>query len=228
MKVPVIPASFFAMVLGLIGLGNAWRAAHKLWNMPAEIGEAVICFGVVVWAILLVLYALKWVVAPITAKAEIADPIQCCFVGLVGVATILVAIGVLPYSTALAEVVFAIGAAFTYAFGFWRTGLIWRGGRSPAASMPVLYLPLVAGSFVSSIGLSLLGHPDWAQLSFGAGFFSWLAIESVLLHRLYTAEPLAEPLRASWRRPPSVRWPMSMPRAPMAISPHMRLSAMRC
>lgn len=28
------------------------------------------------------------------------------------------------------------------------------------------------------------------ELAFGAGFFSWLAIESILVHRLYTAEPL--------------------------------------
>jgi tellurite resistance protein len=26
-KPPIIPASFFGMVLGLAGLGNAWRAA---------------------------------------------------------------------------------------------------------------------------------------------------------------------------------------------------------
>jgi hypothetical protein len=28
LTVPVIPASFFGMVLGLSGLGGAWRAAH--------------------------------------------------------------------------------------------------------------------------------------------------------------------------------------------------------
>jgi len=42
-----------------------------------------------------------------------------------------------------------------------------------------------------------LGWSDWGQLAFGAAFFSWLAIESVLLHRLYTADTLAAPLRAT-------------------------------
>jgi tellurite resistance protein len=36
---------------------------------------------------------------------------------------------------------------------------------------------------------------QWGELAFGAGFFTWLAIKSVLLHRLYTAAPLAPPLR---------------------------------
>ena len=40
-----------------------------------------------------------------------------------------------------------------------------------------------------------LGHRDWGQLAFGAGLFSWLAIESVLLHRLYTVTAMPAPLR---------------------------------
>ena len=80
-------------------------------------------------------------------------------------------------------------------FGIWRTGLLWRGGRQHGVTTPVLYLPFVAGSFVLSLGLSALGHNDWAQLAFGSGLFSWLAIESVLLQRFYTVEPMSEPLR---------------------------------
>jgi tellurite resistance protein len=197
LKIPVIPASFFAMVLGTVGLGNTWRAATHLWGFPAFIGEAVMAAGFAIWALLAILYVAKWIVAPERAKAEVADPVLCCFVGLAGVATMLAATALLPYTTTAAAMIFAIGAVFSLAFGLWRTGYIWRGGRNPAATTPVLYLPLVAGSFVCSICLSLFGAHDWAQLAFGAGFFTWLAIESVLLHRLYTAEPLVETLRPS-------------------------------
>jgi hypothetical protein len=34
-KVPVVPASFFGMVIGLAGLGTAWRWAHQVWGLPA-------------------------------------------------------------------------------------------------------------------------------------------------------------------------------------------------
>jgi tellurite resistance protein len=59
----------------------------------------------------------------------------------------------------------------------------------------VLYLPTVAGSFVCATVGSSLGLQDWGQFFFGCGFFSWLAVESVLLHRLLTASTLADPLR---------------------------------
>jgi tellurite resistance protein len=116
-------------------------------------------------------------------------------VGVIGMATMLVAIAVLPYSRLSAEIGFAIGAAYTLAFALWRTGALWRGDRDPADTTAVLYLPAVGGPFVTATAAAALGHPDWGQLAFGAGFFSWLAIESVLLHRLYTVRSMPAPLR---------------------------------
>lgn len=45
----------------------------------------------IVWAVLVVLYAGKWIFAREQAIAEVRHPVQCCFVGLVGVATMLIA-----------------------------------------------------------------------------------------------------------------------------------------
>jgi tellurite resistance protein len=44
---------------------------------------------------------------------------------------------------------------------------------------------------------SALGYADWGQYAFGGGLFTWFAIESVLLHRLYTAPGLPLALRPS-------------------------------
>ena len=129
------------------------------------------------------------------ALKEAHHPVQCCFIGLAGVATMLIAIASLPYSQPLAFTLFVLGAGFTLGFALWRTGLLWQGERDSSATTPVLYLPTVAGGFVTAAGASALGYPDWGQLAFGASLFSWLAIESVLLHRLYTIAGLPVPLR---------------------------------
>lgn len=57
------------------------------------------------------------------------------------------------------------------------------------------YLPTVAGSLVSGTVVSALGYPDWGQLAFGAGVLSWLAMESVILHRLLTGPTRPAALR---------------------------------
>ena len=39
LQIPNVPAAFFGMVLGLAGLGNAWRAATEAWRLPMAIGK---------------------------------------------------------------------------------------------------------------------------------------------------------------------------------------------
>jgi tellurite resistance protein len=195
LRPPIIPAAFFGIVLGLAGLGSAWRAAHQAWQLPALVGEVLMALAAMVWALLLVLFILKWILTWEEALSEAHHPIQCCFIGLAGVATMLIALGALPYSRLAAQILFCIGAAFTVAFATWRTGLLWRGEREHNATTPVLYLPTVAGGFVMATVASALGYPDWGQLAFGAALFSWLAIESVLLHRLYTVASMPAALR---------------------------------
>jgi tellurite resistance protein len=101
----------------------------------------------------------------------------------------------LPYSRAAAIVLFALGAAGSLAFAVWRHGGLWKGGRDPSTTTPVLYLPAVAGTFLVATTAGALGWSAWGQPFFGAGLFAWLALESVILHRLLVADPLAVALR---------------------------------
>jgi tellurite resistance protein len=194
-SLPLVPASFFGIVLGLIGLGNPWRVASRLWGLPMLAGEMIMLTGVAVWAIVLVLYFAKWIFAREAAVAELRHPVQCCFVGFAGVATMMVSMAVGPYSSQSAELLFLAGLAFTIGFAVWQTGGLWKGGRAAEAITPVLYVPSVAGGFVAASAGNLLGYPGLGQVVFGAAFFSWIAIESVLLQRLFTELPMAPALR---------------------------------
>jgi tellurite resistance protein len=190
-----VPAAFFGIILGLVGLGSSWRMATALWSVPATIGEAIMLTATAVWVVLILLYAAKWLRARAEALAEFRHPVQCCFVGVVPVSTALIGVAIRPYAFHTAATLAAIGIIGQLIFGLYRTGQLWKGGRDPTTTTPVLYLPTVAGSFVSAITLSAFGHPDWGAPFFGVGVFSWLAIESVLLHRLYTVSELPPPLR---------------------------------
>ncbi|TPG52639.1 dicarboxylate transporter/tellurite-resistance protein TehA [Sphingomonas glacialis] len=204
---PLIPAAYFGIVLGLGGFANSWRVAHRAWGASAAIGETIFALAAAAWIVVLALYSWKWIAAREAALIEARHPVQCCFIGLAGVATLLIAQGALPYSRALAIALFAAGATFTTGFGVWRTGLLWQGGRAVEATTSVLLLPVVAGGFVMAATAGAFGWPTWAGLAFGAALFSWLGIESVLLHRLYTAAPLLPALRPTLGiqlAPPSV------------------------
>ena len=190
-----IPASFFGMVLGLVGLGGDWRIAHRIWSVPSLIGESIIALAVGIWGLLLLLYTAKWLWRRSEAEAEFEHPVQCCFVGLLPVSTMLVGLALLRYSYNVALVIGTVGAVSQLGFAIFRTGQLCTGGRDPLTTTPILYLPTVAGNFITANLVAAFGYGDLASLCFGAGLLAWLALESVLMHRLYVLAPLAPALR---------------------------------
>jgi tellurite resistance protein len=190
-----MPAAMFSIVLGMVGLGNDWRGAVPLWHVPGWIGELLMLLAGLIWTTLMAAYLGKWLYRTEEARAEVAHPVQCCFVSLAPISTMLMAIAVLPYSRPIAIAFFVVGAAGTLLFGVWRHGALWRGGRNVNTTTPVIYLPTVAGNFVTATVASALGWASWGGLFFGAGLFAWLASESVILQRLFNAEELPAPLR---------------------------------
>ncbi|CAA9305138.1 MAG: Tellurite resistance protein TehA, partial [uncultured Gemmatimonadaceae bacterium] len=182
------------MVLGLGGLGSDWRAAVALWGVPAVIGESIMAAAVATWLVVGVLYTAKWIWAREAALAESRHPVQAGFVGLAPAATMVAALAAQPHAPSVARALFFAGAAAQVAFATWRTGALWAGGREALATTPVLYIPSVAGGFVLATVAGAFGYPTLGAVAFGAGMFSWLALESVILHRLLVHEPLAVPL----------------------------------
>ena len=179
-----VPASFFGIVLGLVGLGDCWRAASKAWGLPPAMGELVMACAFGVWLLLLALFAGKWVWAREEALAELRHPVQSCFVGLVGVATLLAAVAIAPHAKSLALSLFVVGAVLQGGYGLLFVGGQWQGEREPGTATPALYLPTVAGNFVTSFVAGYFGYVEVGTLFFGAALLSWLALESLLLYRL--------------------------------------------
>jgi tellurite resistance protein len=190
-----VPASFFGIVLGLAGLGSGWRLAAHIWNVTPSVGEIISLLAATVWLLLMLLYIAKWIWLRSEALAEFHHPVLCCFVGVVPVTTALVGWAIRPYCYPVALVLAGVGIVGQLVFGVYRTGALWKGGRDHSTTTPILYLPTVAGSFVSALVLSAFGYRSWGVPFFGAGLLSWLAIESVLLHRLYVVSELPPPLR---------------------------------
>jgi tellurite resistance protein len=202
-----IPASFFGMVLGLSGLGQAWRIATQLWPLPHMIGESLLLLAGLVWAVLLLGYIWQAIRHFDLVRAEFLHPVQGGTPALLGVSTLLIVLAVLPYSYTTAWLLTAVGISWHLMFALWHTGTLWQGGRDTLDTAPTLYLPTVAGNFTSAAALGALDHADWGWLFLGAGVFSWLALESLIIQRLWHPKtmPVAQrPLLGIQFAPPVV------------------------
>lgn len=192
-----MPVAFFGIAVGALALAGAWRAAARIWPIPAAAPALLTALALVVWLALLIAYGRKWLVERDAASAEMRHPVQSSFAALVPVSTMLAAQAVQTYSRGLAIALFVVGVSGSLALGAYLHGRFWQGGRKPELTTPAVYLPTVAPSFVAGTVAAGLGFTQTGMLFFGAGVFSWLAIESIVLHRAAVHEPLPEALRPS-------------------------------
>lgn len=190
-----VPLSYFSMPLGTAALGLSWRYGASAGLAPAWVGEAILLFAAALWLPLLAAYAVKiWRFRP-AFFADLQDLVQCCFLSMIPITTMLFALAVLPYARGLAVGMIAVGIVGQLAFAMYRGAGLWRGTHSLAATTPVVYLPTVAAAFVSTSALAALGLHDYAQLFLGMGMFSWMSLESAILLRLRVEQALAPAVR---------------------------------
>ncbi|MCS3423160.1 tellurite resistance protein [Rahnella sp. BIGb0603] len=190
-----VPVSFFGMVLGVFGLGSAWRYAATLGLGPAWLGEMLIFAGSSIWLTLTVIYVGRCLAEPKAVREEFLNNNQFSFISLLPAGGVLVSTGLHPYNLLLANTLMTAGATGQLIFSAWRCAPLWRGEFASEATTPGFYLPTVAANFICAMAFGTAGHQDIGALFLGAGLISWLTLEPAIIHRLRTQKELSGPAR---------------------------------
>ncbi len=192
-----LPAGYYGMVLGTIGMGFAWRYASTIWPVTRWPGEILVTLAMVIWGLLTVAFITRAVRFPRSVLAEMRHPVMSSFVSLFPATTMLVAIGFVPWYRPLALILFTVGVVVQLGYAAWQSAGLWRGKHPEEATTPGLYLPTVANNFISAMACGALGFHDAGLVFLGAGVFSWLSLEPVILQRLRSAGELPAAMRTS-------------------------------
>jgi len=192
-----LPAGYYGMVLGTIGMGFAWRYASTIWPVTRWPGEILVTLAMVIWAFLTVAFLTRAIRFPRSVLAEMRHPVMSSFVSLFPATTLLVAIGFVPWYRPLALALFTVGVVVQLSYAAWQSAGLWRGKHPEEATTPGLYLPTVANNFISAMACGALGFHDAGLVFLGAGVFSWLSLEPVILQRLRSAGELPPAMRTS-------------------------------
>ncbi|VDR27571.1 Tellurite resistance protein tehA [Raoultella terrigena] len=192
-----LPAGYFGMVLGIIGMGFAWRYASTIWPVSRSVGDGLVVLAATIWALLAVAFITRAIRFPWSVRQEMCHPVASSFVSLFPATTMLVSIGFVPWCRPLSLGLFIIGVALQLAYSAWQSAGLWRGSHPRDATTPGLYLPTVANNFISAMACGALGFNDAGLVFLGAGIFSWLSLEPVILQRLRSDGELPAALRTS-------------------------------
>lgn len=192
-----LPAGYFGMVLGTIGMGFSWRYASTIWPVSPLIGEVLVGLAIVMWGLLALAFVTRAIRFPYSVQQEMRHPIASSFISLFPATTMLVAIGVTPWLRPLALVLFTLGVVLQLSYAAWQTAGLWRGAHPAEATTPGMYLPTVANNFISAMACGALGFSDAGLVFLGAGVVSWLALEPAIIQRLRSGGELSVALRTS-------------------------------
>jgi tellurite resistance protein len=182
--------SRFGIPLGLAGLGGGWSAARSTLGSPMWPEEILFGAAGSLWLVLTAVYVFRGLRRKGTFRAdlrhEVAGPFAS-FIPLVGILLSSHYSQYLPPWGAWLCVAFIAALAIVAAqlLAHWVTG-----GVSMQSIHPGYLLPVVAGSFVASIGFSSIHAHDAAMAAFGVGAFFWLVVGTVVTVRLMTGGAL--------------------------------------
>ena len=184
-----VPVPLFAVVMGVGGLGLAWRRAHEVFAVPAVIGEAVLALAAAVFVVLVALYALKAVSHWEEAAGEFAHVVRVNFFPAVSIGLLILAAAALPYSRSLAGGRWAVGAGLHLALSLvvihrWIT----RSYEVQHAN-PAWFIPVVGNILVPIAGVPL-GHGEVSWFFFSVGVVFWVLLFAIILYRIIFHDPL--------------------------------------
>lgn len=192
MSLRVLPLGIYGMVMGLTGLGLAWRTA----GAPAWASEPWIVLGTAVFALLAALHVAKLLRHPDAVCAELATPALLGFCGTLPVAMSLVAAGLAPHGVPVAATLWWL--AYGLHVAFMAGGVVrWLAGMS-LAELNAGWIILMVGGIVVPLGGLPLGYPEAARLLFAASVALAPILMGMVLWRAASAPPLPAAARPTW------------------------------
>jgi tellurite resistance protein len=201
-----VPVPLFAAVMGVGGLGLAWRKGHQTLGWPVVIGEVILIGAAFAFGLIAMIYLCKLARFPREVRNEFLHPIRVNFFPTISVSLLVLAGAALPYHQQISEGLWIGGTVMQLLFAIviinrWLTRPVRIEHTSPA-----WFIPVVGNNVVPLIGVKL-GYVEVSWFFFSIGLLFWLVLFGIVLTRIIYHEQLpakALPTLFILLAPPSV------------------------
>lgn len=178
-----VPIGLFAMVLGIAGLGLAWRKAHETIGLTALPATVILGLAGALFAGSAILYGAKLARFPLLVKGEIDHPVKGSFFATVSASMVLLGTAAYPAFPGPGFALWAAGAALHLVLTLRIVGR-WISHKHDIAHInPAWFIPAVGNIIVPLLGVKL-GLHDVSWFFFSIGIVFWVALFVIVLYRL--------------------------------------------
>ncbi|WP_133488278.1 SLAC1 anion channel family protein [Aliiroseovarius marinus] len=201
------PVTFFAIVMGLMGLTLALHAGAPAMPILEPASSLMLLIGAAVMIVIAMIYVAKALRHPAAVAEEWHHPVKLAFFPTISISLLLLATAVFPYNTALAEYVWLAGVAGQ---GVLTIAVIsgWISHRSFQVGhlTPAWFIPAVGNVIVPVLG-ARMGYIETSWLFFSGGMIFWIVLLTLVMNRLIFHDPIVArlfPTMVILIAPPSV------------------------
>lgn len=184
------PVTFFAIVMGLMGLALALHAGAPAALWLAQASSLVLLIGIAVFLVILAFYLAKALRYPAMVAEEWHHPVKLAFFPTITVSLLLMATAVFPYNETWATWIWLAGVAgqgvLTIAVV---TGWISHRSFQVGHLTPAWFIPAVGNVIVPILG-ARIGYIEISWLFFSGGIIFWIVLLTLVMNRLIFHDPI--------------------------------------
>jgi tellurite resistance protein len=189
-RLPELPISFFAVVMGLSGLTLATRAAEHALHLGPVASPWLLLASAIAFGLIALLYLSKAALHWEAVAAEWRHPVRIAFFPAISISMLLIATAAAPLYPAEAEMLWLAGTLTQGALAL-AVVASWIGHR-PFQHLhlnPAWFIPAVGNVIVPVAGAGF-GYVELSWFFFSVGVVFWIVLLTLVFNRLVFHDPL--------------------------------------
>ncbi|MEA3449950.1 MAG: SLAC1 anion channel family protein [Patescibacteria group bacterium] len=186
--------SFFAIVLGLIGLTLALQKAENIFSFSFSVFSYFLYFTLIIFLSILTIYGLKIVKYPSEVKKEFFHPIKINFFPIIAKIFLILSIIFLDINMVFSRNFWFLGTALQFIFSIVILSIWIRHSKFEAKHLsPAWFIPIV-GNIIMPIAGTAHGFVELSWFFFSIGLVMWLTLFIIVFNRIIFHDPIPDKL----------------------------------
>ncbi|MCR1810578.1 SLAC1 anion channel family protein [Sulfurospirillum sp. hDNRA2] len=182
-RIKFFPIMMYAIVMGMSGLTIMYQKAALWLSMSAWIGTVLMGISTLLFCVITLIYALKYLKYAPAVQKEFSHPIRLNFFAAISISMLMLAIVYKEVYPPVAALFWYPGTVLHFYLTMYTVSFWINRNQELEHSNPAWFIPIVGNLLVPVGGVGFASH-GILMYFFSCGLFFWIVLFAILLNRI--------------------------------------------
>ena len=182
-RIKFFPIMMYAIVMGMSGLTIMYQKAALWLSMSAWIGTVLMGISTLLFCVITLIYALKYLKYAPAVQKEFSHPIRLNFFAAISISMLMLAIVYKEVYPPVATLFWYPGTVLHFYLTMYTVSFWINRNQELEHSNPAWFIPIVGNLLVPVGGVGFASH-GILMYFFSCGLFFWIVLFAILLNRI--------------------------------------------